>query len=467
LAATCVTIAFSVFATPGAGANSPVPNSVPAQRSLPREAIPPDFNYFYASASQYEPASGAYGSYLVEDPAVSADYAPAKVHSLAELAVESSDGGQIIEVGWMVSPLQFGDPLPHLFVYHWVNGASTCYNGCGFVPTSTVVTAGMALTPRQTSVFRIAYANSNWNIYDNGTLFGYFPGSLWSGTFTSLNSAQWFGEVAVPSPASVPCAQMGSGAPADTPGAATVSNMGFVEGSATLAATSLLTAATNPAYYSVAESSPNSISFGGPGGCAVASTTIITSVSPAHLVVGTPITINVSVEGPSSAPGALTPTGTVTVSDGTNSCQATLSEVNGLASGGCPLTVKIAGHLTFTAAYNGDANFMVSATQSTPVTVSAPPTRHAAITIHFASESNSLSVASRRELTTFARKIGHGASVELIGYAKGSRTLALQRAHVVARYLSRTTKIHATLRAVTTTSQNMVTVAATWHPPVV
>jgi hypothetical protein len=462
LAAACAAIALSAFAASGASAESSAPNNVPAQRLLPREVVPTDFNYFYASASQYESASGAYGSYLVEDPAVSTDYATAKAHSLAELAVESSDGEQIIEVGWMVSPQQFGDPLPHLFVYHWVNGTSTCYNACGFVPVSAKVTAGMTLTPHQTSVFRIAYVNSNWGIYDNGTLFGYFPGSLWSGAFTSLDAAQWFGEVAVPAPVSVPCAQMGSGVAATATGAATISNMGFVEGSETLAATSLTAIATNPAYYSVVESSPNSISFGGPGGCAVASTTTISAVSPTRPVVGAPITVNVSVEAAPTASESLTPTGTVTVSDGTNSCQATLTGTNGLAAGSCSVTDKRAGTLIFTATYSGDANFMVSATTSTPVAVSTPPMRHAAATIHFSNESTVLSVEARRELTIFARKIGRGASVEFIGYAKGSRTLALQRAYTAARYLLRTTKVHTSLKAMITTSQNKVTVAATW-----
>ena len=54
-------------------------------------------------------------------------------HSLIELAVESLDSSQIVEVGWTVDKELNGDDLPHLFVFHWVDGAPTCYNGCGFV----------------------------------------------------------------------------------------------------------------------------------------------------------------------------------------------------------------------------------------------------------------------------------------------------------------------------------------------
>lgn len=114
--------------------------------------------YCRAGAYQYVTADGAYLSTPVQSPVVAA----ADYHSLAELAVESSDGKQIIEIGWRVYRPQ--DQTPRLFIYHWVNGVGTCYNaGCGFVSNSSTVTPGMALTPSSTPVqFAIEYFQGNW-----------------------------------------------------------------------------------------------------------------------------------------------------------------------------------------------------------------------------------------------------------------------------------------------------------------
>lgn len=63
-------------------------------------------------------ATGAAVSITQNQPKVAAeDY-----HSLAELAVESTDQNQIVEIGWIVAQDVNGDSLTHLFVYHWVNG---------------------------------------------------------------------------------------------------------------------------------------------------------------------------------------------------------------------------------------------------------------------------------------------------------------------------------------------------------
>lgn len=53
--------------------------------------------YFYADSSEWVTATGAFGTFLVEDPTVSVtDY-----HSLVEMSVQSSDQQQTVEVGWM------------------------------------------------------------------------------------------------------------------------------------------------------------------------------------------------------------------------------------------------------------------------------------------------------------------------------------------------------------------------------
>src|SRR5262249_20252454 len=85
-------------------------------------------------------------------------------HSLQELAVESVDQLQIVEVGWTVDIVQNGDAQPHLFVFHWVNGIPTCYNGCGFVSTSTKVVPGMKLASGGYSTFQINHVGDEWQI---------------------------------------------------------------------------------------------------------------------------------------------------------------------------------------------------------------------------------------------------------------------------------------------------------------
>ena len=83
-----------------------------------------------------------------------------------------------------------------------------------------------------------------------------------------------------------------------------------------------------------------------------ATTTTITSDNPDPSVVGQTITVNYTVTV--NPPGAGTPTGTVTVSDGVNSCMATV------AAGTCNVALTTAGARTLTATYSGDANFTTS-----------------------------------------------------------------------------------------------------------
>jgi len=239
-------------------------------------------DYFYADTYQFATATGDQAQFLVADPTVAAgDY-----HSLAETSVESSDQMQIIEEGWTVDPGQFGDTLPHLFIYHWINGVGTCYDACGFVQVSSTILPGMALTPGQTLAAEINYADGNWNIYVGGTLVGYFPGSIWSGDFTSLELAQWFGEVAASSTA--PCTQMGDGLFANTGGADTIDGIDLIGGPATTLSPNV----TNPNYYTQRDTASNSFQFGGPGACA--SLPAITKISPSFgpIAGGTTVTIS-------------------------------------------------------------------------------------------------------------------------------------------------------------------------------
>jgi hypothetical protein len=129
-------------------------------------------------------------------------------HTLVELSVGTSDGRQYVEVGWIL-PAANGDRRPRLFVYHWVNGHTSCYNGCGFVQVSGSVHPGDALAVGATGTYAINYSGGQWQVFYNGVEVGYFPASLWSGTFTRAGFTQVFGEVA--SSTLPTCTQMGNG----------------------------------------------------------------------------------------------------------------------------------------------------------------------------------------------------------------------------------------------------------------
>src|SRR2546423_10842199 len=88
-------------------------------------------------------------------------------------------------------------------------------------------------------------------------------------------------------------------------------------------------------------------------------TASISSDLPDPSVVGQGVAVNYGVSV--NAPGAGTPTGNVTVSDGTNMCTATV------AAGTCTVTFTSAGAKSLTATYAGDSNFNASAASS-PVT---------------------------------------------------------------------------------------------------
>jgi len=182
--------------------------------------------YYYNTGSQGFSSGtypdGIFANLSLHNPGLdtSRDY-----HTLAELAAIKTVGGtrQIVEVGWNVDQVVNGNTSTHLFVYHWVNGATSCYNGCGFVAAGgATYTAGQVLTGSSIR-FGIQYTSGNWWIWVGttagvGSWIGYFPATLWTGaipavnTFTNLDNPQVFGEVAAGNmPDSQVCTRMGDG----------------------------------------------------------------------------------------------------------------------------------------------------------------------------------------------------------------------------------------------------------------
>ena len=103
-----------------------------------------------------------------------------------------------------------------------------------------------------------------------------------------------------------------------------------------------------------------------------ASSTVTISSHTSNPVVGQPITVDVQVAGHFTGTDVPAPSGTVSVSDGTQSCEAPLSGSGGVATGSCAITEDASRTYSFTASYPGDSNWDPSATAGgTPVTVGA------------------------------------------------------------------------------------------------
>jgi hypothetical protein len=242
--------------------------SVGSPDGAPENACtPPELDYFYDDALQNYATDLAQGSFFIAAPEVeSSDF-----HSLGELAVESTDGKQIVEVGWTVDKaVNHGDSNPHLFVFHWVNGQKPCddsYNGCGFVPASKSVRAGMELTSGTKTTFGVKYYEGNWWVSALGEWFGYFPGSLWKDPpFTKIGLVQWFGEVAASS--KKPTTQMGDGICGTKPESAYIQDMALTNPSTgKLVLASASTIETNPDFYAIGKTTftGHSFNYGGPG----------------------------------------------------------------------------------------------------------------------------------------------------------------------------------------------------------
>jgi neprosin-like protein len=214
--------------------------------------------FLYGGTYQFAVADGTSAVMTVARPTL----ATGDFHSLGEAAVSSADSQQVVEVGWTVDRGLFGDANPHLFVFHWVNGVATCYNGCGFVAASTIVTAGMTLPVGGTPQFSIQHFQGNWWVGYGGTWFGFFPDALWSGGYTKAGLIQWFGEVAANSAS--PCTDMGNALfPAST-SSATAFGITYFGGPAV---SIILNTVTNPSLYGGTRTSANSMRFGGPGAC--------------------------------------------------------------------------------------------------------------------------------------------------------------------------------------------------------
>ena len=240
--------------------STPVLSNSTSFNTIPINTSKNGAKYYYAGGQQMASASGASVDLTQEQPSVSQTMGGGN-HSLMELSVESSDDNQIVEVGWIVDQQQIGDSQPHLFVYHWVNGQGSCYNYCGFVRSSTTNYPGESVPVGQTGQYKINFENGNWDMYYNGDLLGYFPESLWSGSFTQAGLIQAFAEVET---TGTTCIQMGNGTLGTSAGSAQISNFSLL---GSTAAPTLNPYVTDSSPYNYGSATATSMNIGGPGIC--------------------------------------------------------------------------------------------------------------------------------------------------------------------------------------------------------
>jgi hypothetical protein len=233
---------------------------------------PPDCNgifyygfcYYYGPASYASTADGGGMTVTVKRPAIHG-----AGHSLDEISVQGGkDNGNIIELGWNVSTSQYPDADPHLFVYHWINWAGTCYDTCGWHQYSPTYFPGMnlaALVGHDVYNGYVHFEGNWWAWFDNQWL-GYFSDSEWSGSYTKSSMIQWFGEVATNN-GTPPDVQMGNGLFPTEIGAARMATLCDVDAAAWVCwYRDLQSLGPNyPPYYDIRRTGFGETRYGGPG----------------------------------------------------------------------------------------------------------------------------------------------------------------------------------------------------------
>jgi hypothetical protein len=210
--------------------------------------------YTYAQGRQVGDLSGAAANLTIASPKVQ----PGDWHSLAEIAVQSLDGQQVIEVGWTVDRLvNDGSDDPHLFVFNWIDGGPQCYNGCGYIPAK-----GASIKPGDTlplgfKNFGIQHIGDGWWIAYDTEWIGMFPDSNWKGGYTRAGQVQYYGEVASSDPTT--CTQMGNGNSPETSAAARFGSVVYVDGPPV----NLAVRSTNESLYSTNRLNDRTFRYGG------------------------------------------------------------------------------------------------------------------------------------------------------------------------------------------------------------
>jgi Neprosin len=228
--------------------------------------------FFYASAAEQRVADGGGMTLQIESPIVD-NSGDEGGHSIGQIAVmgPGTAGGSLddVEMGFSVSPDQWGDNDPHLFVYHFNDGAETCYDTCNWNQYSSTYFPGMDLKPLVGQLLYIGWVQYQgaWWAWFNDQWLGYIEDSAWATTFTQTAQIQWYGEVAsnngIP-----PKTQMGNGELPSNTKAANMETLCDVDAKAWVCFYRNLqsTGATHVSYYDILNhTSFGAVRYGGPG----------------------------------------------------------------------------------------------------------------------------------------------------------------------------------------------------------
>jgi elongation factor P hydroxylase len=197
--------------------------------------------------------------------------------SIAQIAAVSSDGQNIVEIGWRVDPNFYNDKEIHLYAARYFKGAflPASASNSGYKTTSgATVTLSQKLSPGGTASFAVAHkaASGNlparWALSYNGIEFGHFPDSVWFDSFIQGGQVNAQGEI-ISARGKGTCTDMGNGALGSSASPAKLINMAYLKvGGGTAPYPNVVIVPSEPSQYNVGNQSSGSLSqfgFGGPG----------------------------------------------------------------------------------------------------------------------------------------------------------------------------------------------------------
>jgi hypothetical protein len=340
--------------------------------------------YYYANAAERTVADGGGMTLEIELPVVVNNGSDGN-HSIGEIAVEGPGSSlNDVEMGFNVSPDQYGDDKVHLFVYHWIDGNETCYDTCAWNQYSSIYYPTMDISAfvGQSVYLGWVHGQGAWWAWFNDQWLGYISDSEWSGNFTQTALIQWYGEVAE-SNGVPPLTQMGNGQFSGKATAATMATLCTAYATAWICSYNdqQNTSASDTTYYDVLNhTSFGALRYGGPGNTGIAPAVTVTPLANS-VTTAQALSVTVAVSGGSGNP---TPTGTVRLNSGSYaSAAATLSSgsatinvpAGSLAIGADTLTAGYSPDVSSSSIYNstsGSATVTVSAAKTTPTVTVAP-----------------------------------------------------------------------------------------------
>jgi Neprosin len=208
LVSVAAVVAATVACPAGAGAFGPSPQAG-------ADGVRYSWAVGYQSYSRREHVTGLWATLQNERPSVDDADGVNSAHSLGQLWAIEYRGPCMsdVEMGWTVSPGQYGDAEPHLFVYAWDCGVGLGYVGQSSIPwvqVNATIAPNATLSPGgELHLYGVALRRGDWWFSYDGQWIGYIPASAWTRMFpATIGEALVGGEVVTAE--SEPCTAMGN-----------------------------------------------------------------------------------------------------------------------------------------------------------------------------------------------------------------------------------------------------------------